>query len=115
MSCEAFLLSNQFMKEGVWMQKEITFHHKEFETTVRHELLILDRPIYDTDLLNLIDLDCSMFKFDDEDYETLMLCENLEFLCIESCALNLNFFHSRRCSCRSRCLRNHRRNYNYSY
>lgn len=58
---------------------------------VRHELSIYDRPILDTDIKELIDLDCSDFTFSDEDCEILMLCEKLELLYINIGADRLAF------------------------
>lgn len=73
------------------MSKELCFHNEIFETVVRHELSIYDRPILDTDIKELIDLDCSDFTFSDEDCEILMLCEKLELLYINIGADRLAF------------------------
>ena len=62
--------------------KNLIFHNEEFESEVRNELLIYDRPITEEDALLVYDLDCSNFTFDIEDCETLCSFKNLDWLSI---------------------------------
>ena len=49
----------------------ITFHHREFELAVRESIKIFDRPIEESDLLQVESLHCSDFDCLHEDLETL--------------------------------------------
>lgn len=73
------------------MPKEIVFKHDGFEYEVRNELNIFDRPVIDTDLKNITELDLTNFDFCDCDNYILSLCENLESLAIDTCDENLDF------------------------
>ena len=75
------------------MAKELKFYHPEFEQAVRDELVISDRAITDEDALNVFDLDCSGFTFDRRDYETLSAFKNLDWLTINTRAVELEFLN----------------------
>ena len=62
------------------MVKELVFCNPDFENAVRDKLLIKDYPIYESDALKVIDLDLSLFTFDDRDCNTLNKFKNLECL-----------------------------------
>lgn len=74
--------------------KELIFYNPRFERVVRHELSIKDRPITDTDALNVFDLDCSEFSFDNRDYEILSAFKNVDTLYINTRAEELDFLKS---------------------
>jgi hypothetical protein len=81
-------------KGVVEMKKELVFYNQKFEEAVRNELLIKDRPIYESDAINVFDLDLSEFYFDIEDCDTLTQFKNLEYLQISVCFGDLSFLSS---------------------
>lgn len=76
------------------MENALTFYNKEFEKVVRSELLIDDRPIYPSDVINVTVLDLFDFWFDIRDCETLCFFKNLERLDIELSFKDLSFLAS---------------------
>lgn len=69
----------------------ISFHHREFELAVRENIKIFDRPIEESDLLQVESLDCSNFDFLDEDLVTLKKCSALKSLVINIGVISLEF------------------------
>ena len=71
--------------------KILSFYNKDFESIVRDELGIFDRPITEEDALSLDLLDLSDFTFDIEDCSTLCFFRNLDWLDINIGFNNLAF------------------------
>ena len=69
----------------------ITFHHREFELAVRESIKIFDRPIEESDLLQIESLDCSNFDFLEEDLAMLKKCSALNDLFINIGMVSLYF------------------------
>lgn len=69
----------------------ITFRHREFELAVRESIKIFDRPIEESDLLQVESLHCSDFDFLHEDLETLKKCSALKSMSIDIGMISLDF------------------------
>ena len=75
--------------------KELTFIDPRFESTVRDQLDIYDRPIFGSDVLKVGFLDCSNFTFrETADLPTLMLFRNLHTLHLEIAADDFSFLRA---------------------
>ena len=78
------------------MNNELFFYDKEFETAVRDELEIFDKAVCMNDVQLLLDLDCSMFTFDERDLETLAKFTELKHLSINLRRNDMSFLRSLR-------------------
>lgn len=76
------------------MEKELVFCNCEFEDAVRKKLLIKDRPVYESDVLKVLELDLSGFYFDVRDCDTLCKFKNLDSLQIDICLKDVSFLAS---------------------
>lgn len=76
------------------MQRQLVFHHHEFELDTREILNILEGPITEEDIKSITELDCSNYTFDHNDIDTLKQFKNLECLYIEIGNVDLSFLSS---------------------
>jgi len=72
----------------------LKFHHHMFESEVRKQLSIFDRPISEEDAQTVKHLDLSGFQFLREDMAVLSAFSNLRSLNIEICHTTPEFWHT---------------------